>query len=167
MNFLIALLRLIHIVTAVGWFGLAAAMATYVAPAVLAAGESGYRYFKALLTSTRIATAFPIMSGTAVVAGLLLYVTGDVNRNFSQTGQIVLGLGSLFGIAAAIHGGAVAGRATRNLGESVAKIGDNQPIPNDLLTTLREQAQEVASSARVSFILTVIALIGMGSARYL
>src|SRR5258706_5963192 len=147
MNFLIALLRLIHIVTAVGWFGLAAAMATYVAPAVLAAGESGYRYFKALLTSTRIATAFPIMSGTAVVAGLLLYVTGDVNRNFSQTGQIVLGLGSLFGIAAAIHGGAVAGSSLRTICESVSKISGKQPLPHDLLTTLLEAAQEVALNA--------------------
>src|SRR5260221_13021557 len=155
MNFLIALLRLIHIVTAVGWFGLAAAMATYVAPGVLAAGESVYRYFKALLTSTRIATAFPIMSGTAVVAGLLLYVTGDVNRNFSQTGQIVLGLGSLFGIAAAIHGGAVAGRATRNLGGSVAKKSDNPPLPNYLLTTFREQAQGGASSAPLRLIFKI------------
>ena len=142
-------------------------MALYVAPAVVAAGESGYRYMKSLLTSTRIAMAFPMVSGIAILAGILLYITGDVGNNFSTTGQIVLGVGALFGIAAGVHGGAIAGRALRAFGESLSKLADNQPIANDALTTLREQASAVGNHARVSFALMVIALICMGSARYL
>jgi hypothetical protein len=166
MQYLIALLRLIHIFSATAWFGIGATMAMYIAPTVLAAGENGYRYMKSLLTSTRIATAFPMVSGIAMLAGILLYFTGDV-ANFSRVGQIVLGIGALAGIAAGIHGGAVAGRALRTFGETLAKYPDNQPIPADGLTTLHEQAAAVASHARVSFALVVIALIGMGSARFL
>jgi hypothetical protein len=166
MNFLIALLRLIHIFSAVAWFGLASMMALYIAPTVVAAGENGFRYMKSLLTGTRIASTFPMVTGVAMLAGILLYFFGDV-ANFSTTGQIVLGIGALAGIAAGIHGGAVSGRSLRTFGETLAKYPDNQPIPADGLALLRDQATAVASNARVSYILVVIALIGMGVARFL
>src|SRR5262249_26105918 len=117
-NFVLVLLRLIHIVAAVGWFGLASLMALYIAPSIVAAGETGYRYMKSLLMGTRIATAFPIMSGVAMLAGILLYFNSDW-RGFSTLGQIVLGIGALAGIAAGIHGGAVAGRAQRTFAETL------------------------------------------------
>ena len=167
MSYVIALLRLIHIVSAVMWVGLGAAMALYVAPAVANAGEIGVRYMKSLFTSTRIATAFPIVSGIAMLAGIILYITGDVGNNFSNTGQIVLGIGALFGIAAGVHGGAVAARSSRAFTESVSKYADNQPIPADALASLREQALAVGNHARVSFALMMVALICMGVARYL
>ncbi|MEP7288915.1 MAG: hypothetical protein ABI947_24445 [Chloroflexota bacterium] len=44
---------------------------------------------------------------------------------------------------------------------------DNQPITTEELAALREQAMKLDSDSRVSFVLMVIALIGMGTARYL
>lgn len=166
MNILLTILRFIHIVAAVIWVGLGGTMALFVGPAAAAAGESGLRFMKALFTKTRFAMAFPVASGLAMLAGLLLYATGDVST-FSTTGQIVLGIGALFGMAAGIHGGAIAGRTSKAFVETLAKYPDDQPIPAEGLAALRQQAMKVGSDARTSFVLMAIALIGMASARYL
>jgi hypothetical protein len=167
MTLLIALLRLLHIVFAVIWFGLGLAAALFIVPTATAAGESGLRYMKVLLSRTRFAMAFSATAGLTMLIGILLHITGDVTHNFASTGQIVLGIGALFGLAAGIHGGAVVGRETTAFARSLAQYPDNQPIPADGLATLRAQAVKLGSDSRISFVLTVIALIAMGSARYL
>ena len=44
---------------------------------------------------------------------------------------------------------------------------DGQPVAADALTALTTSERELAAHARISLILTIIALIGMASARYL
>lgn len=168
MDILLIVLRLIHIVSAVAWVGLGVATTFYVAPAAAAAGESGLRFLKSLLTRTSYARMFPAAAGVTMLAGILLYVTGSMSY-FSTTGNIVLGIGAIAGIAAGVHGGAVTGRATRELGEALGQhVPDGeQPIAAEGLSVLRERAQQLASHSRVSVALMVIALIGMASARYL
>lgn len=169
MNFVLVVLRLIHIVAAFVWFGVGAATLFYVAPAVAVAGESGLRYMKALITRTPYARTFPIAAGVTMLAGILLYLVPDIGSRFSTTGNIVLGIGALAGILAGIHGGAKTGRATRELGEALVQYvpDGNGSIPADGLTVLRERAQTLASDSRVSFVLMAIALLGMALARYL
>jgi hypothetical protein len=168
MDLLVAGLRLIHIVSAFAWFGLGATLALYVVPAVLAAGESGFRFIKSMFLNTAFARAFPIAAGLTTLAGILLYLVGNSASHFSSTGNIVLGIGAVAGLLAAGHGGMVTGRATATLGEALARsVSDNQPIAGDALTSLREQAAKLASHSRISFYLMVIALLGMASARYL
>ncbi len=168
MTLLVALLRLVHIVSGVAWVGLGLMMATFVLPAtVTAAGESGLRFMKTFFTHTRFGIAFPVASGLTILVGILLYITGDVGRNFASTGQIVLGIGALVGLAAGVHGGAITGRETTAYAKSLAQYGDDQPIPAEGLATLRAQATKLGADARISLALTVIALIAMGSARYL
>ncbi len=167
MTLVIALLRLIHIVSAVAWVGIGLMLALYVVPTSTQAGETGLRYLRSLIINRRITMAFGAAAGIAMLVGILLYITGDVSRNFSTTGQIVLGIGALFGIAAGIHGGAIVGRETTAFANALAQYPENQPIPADGLATLRALAVKVGSDARISFALMVIALIAMGSARYL
>jgi uncharacterized membrane protein len=169
MDFLLVVLRLIHIVSAFAWVGLAVTMTFYVAPAAAAAGESGLRFLKALLTRTSFATAVGAAAGITTLAGILLYLVGNATAHFSSTGNTVLGIGALSGILATIHGGAVTGRATREFGEALVKhVPDNgQPIPADALPVLREHGMKVGAHSRLSLILVAIALLGMGSARYL
>lgn len=167
MNLVVTILRLLHIVAAFAWFGLGFTMTLYIGPAAAAAGESGLRFMRSLLVNTRFATVFAAVAGVTMLMGLLLYVTGDPNTSFSRTGQIVLGIGALVGLAAGIHGGAVTGRATTAYGKALAQYPADQPIPADGITALRQQAMDVASKVRVSFWLMVVALIAMGGARYL
>jgi hypothetical protein len=168
MDIILVLLRLIHIVAAFVWIGMGITTAFFIAPAAAAAGESGLRYMKSLLTRTSYAKTFPAVSGITMLAGILLYLLGSMSY-FSQTGNIVLGIGALAGILAGIHGGVKTGRATRNLGEALVQYipdGTNA-VTADGLAVLRERAQKVASDSRVSLILMIIALLGMASARYL
>src|SRR5438093_322396 len=120
MDFLLTVLRLIHIISAVIWVGLAAAMTLYILPAATAAGENGLRYMKSLLTNTRFAITIPIVSGLTILAGLLLLAIGSMSH-FSSNGRMVLGLGALFGIIGGIYSGAVARRASRTFAEMLVK----------------------------------------------
>lgn len=168
MTLLIAVLRLLHIVAAFVWFGLGTVMTLYIVPAAQAADDNGSHYLKSLFTNTRIAMAFPVAAGLTTLAGILLYLTGDVGNNFSNTGRIVLAIGALSGLAAAIHGGAVSQRSTRALVSTLTQhVTRNQPITAEGLTALRTVLTKISTDTQISFVLMVIALIGMGSARYL
>jgi hypothetical protein len=78
MNILLALLRLLHIVSGVAWVGLGLASAVYIAPTAIAAGEGGLRFLKALLTRTNFGNIFATVGGMTMLAGILLYAFGDI-----------------------------------------------------------------------------------------
>jgi uncharacterized membrane protein len=167
MDILLVLLRLIHIVAAVVWVGAGATQLFVLSPAFAAAGETGLRFSKVLGSIPAFRMLFPVGAGITMLAGILLYLTGSASH-FSQTGNIVLGIGALAGLAAGIHGGAITGRSSAKLGELINRyVTDSGAIAAEGLTTIREEAMRQATHVRVSFVLMVIALIAMGSARYL
>ena len=100
MNLIIVLFRLLHIIFAFVWFGITLTLTFFVGPAAARAGESGLRFYKSLLTSTPVAMLFGASSGLTVLIGIMLFITGDPNRNFTTMGQTVLGIGALAGLAA-------------------------------------------------------------------
>ncbi len=162
-------LRLLHIVAAFAWFGFGAASTFYIAPVAMKAGDSGLRFLKALFTRSSFGAIFAVSSGLTTLAGILLYIIADSASFFSQTGNMVLGTGALFGILATLHGGAATGRATNALAEALKKhVPDgDQPIPASAMPELRAHAEKLLLHSRISLVLMIIALIGMGSARYL
>lgn len=169
MDIVLIVLRLLHIVAAFAWVGLGAAMAFFVLPAALSAGENGSRFLKSLFTSTSFAMLIPIVAGLTMLAGILLYLVGNSGSHFSQLGNMVLGIGSVAGIIAGIHSGAVTGRATKELGQSLVQYvpEGTQIVASDKLPILRDQIVSLTSHSRISFVLMAVALIGMGVARYL
>lgn len=169
MDIVLVGLRLLHIIAAFVWFGLGATMTIYIAPAATAAGDSGWRYLKALLSRTSFPTAIGAAAGLTTLAGILLYIVGDAVDHFSSTGNAVLGIGAAAGILATLHGGMATGRATTAMGEALVKHvpDDNQPITAEAVQTLRELGMKVGTHSRISFALMVVALIGMSTARYL
>lgn len=169
MDIVLIVLRLVHIVASVAWIALGASMVLIIVPVVGRAGDSGFRFLKALLTRTAYPRAFPVAAGLTILAGILLYAVGDSASHFSRLGNAALGTGALAGLLAGIHGGIVTGRSTNAMIESLSQnISDNgQNIPANALTILRERTQKLAGHSRISFILMVIALLGMGTARYL
>ncbi len=169
MDIVLVVLRLLHIVAAFAWVGLGAATAFYIVPAALASGESGLRYLNTVFTRTSYGPIFGVVGGLTVLAGILLYLVGNAASHFSTTGNIVLGIGAVAGLLAAGHGGATTGRASRALGEALAqyKLDAGGTIPAAGVSTLQQQVTSLLSHSRVSLALMIIALIGMGSARYL
>src|SRR5438045_6472512 len=136
MLLLLAALRLIHIVAAFAWVGLGMVLTVYILPAATGIGESGLRFLKALLTRTPYMRAFPAVSGVTILAGILMYLLGS-SSHFSSTGNIVLGIGALVGIAAGIHGGAVVGRRSSTFAQALErKVPDGNHGTADALSAL-------------------------------
>ena len=166
MGILLVLLRLLHIVAAVGWFALSGSLVMFILPSAVTASETGFRYLKGLFTRTAYARAIAPVAGTTTLAGILLYLVGG--GRFGPTGSIVLGIGALAGLAATIHGGAIVGRSTTAFVKSLASLPeDGGAIAAATLTDLNSQATKLLGEARISFALMIVALVCMGSARYL
>lgn len=167
MDILLVVMRLLHIVFAFVWFGLGITDSVFIVPTAIRAGESGMRFFKTLFTSTVYTRIYAIVAGMTTLMGILLYIFGNASSHFTSVGNMVLGIGALAGLVATIHGGAVLGRATRVFGQTLAQLPDGQQASADILATLQTQAASLLSHSRLSLILMVVALVGMGSARYL
>lgn len=169
MDYTLILLRLLHIVAAFAWVGVGIAMTFVILPSALASSENGMRYLRTSLQHSPLGRIIPISGGLTVLAGILLYALSDAQAHFSDAGNRVLGLGALVGFLAAIHSGAFTGRALRRLQAALTEKtpDDSRPMLPDDLRLLREHTTQVIGRARVSTLLTIVALLGMGSARYL
>ncbi len=166
-NIVHVLLRLLHIASAVSWIALGGMLTLYIAPAAVNAGESGYRYLKTLFSKTGIVRAVPMAAGLTTLAGILLYIVSNSALYFSQVGNMVLGIGAAAGLIATIHGGALTGRATTALSKALDTVSDNQAVPAAKITELNGLSTSLLGHARISLVLMIIALVCMGSARYL
>jgi hypothetical protein len=166
--YVITILRFLHIMFAVAWFGLGLASAYFIGPAVAKAGASGLRFMKAMFTATPYARVFPIVSVGTVLAGILLYATRPSAR-FSTLGFAVLSIGAILGLLAAGHGGAVTGKKTRELGQVlVSEVPDGDgPIPAEAMAKIGPLAGEVGKHGRISFYIIAASLVFMALARYL
>jgi hypothetical protein len=168
MNILLVLLRLLHIVAAVSWIALSGSLVLFILPSAVAASETGFRYLKGLFTRSAYARAISPIAGTTTLAGILLYLVGNAPSHFSQTGNIVLGIGAAAGLIATVHGGAIVGRSTTTFVKALASLPEGGgAIAAATLTDLNSQATKLLGEARISLIFMIVALVCMGSARYL
>lgn len=158
MDIVLVVLRLIHIVAAALWFGLGIATFFFINPAVISAGDSGLRFLAKFNRLPLASNLMAIVAGTTSLAGILLYAVTNSASRFSSTGNMVLGIGALAGLLATVHGGAVMGRVGKKL-DSALESSD--------FTAAMTHLTSQQSHARISLALTVIALVGMASARYL
>jgi hypothetical protein len=155
--FLVAVLRLLHIVAAVLWVGLGFTNVALVFPAIK--GTAGMGFLRDYFTAPIAKIVFPVVALTTTLAGILLYVTGSGSR-FTQLGNIVLGIGALAGLGAFGHGSATLSKRTNQLAAMVAGNSTDTAAFDSLV-------EEYLKHARISMIMTIVALLGMGLARYL
>ena len=167
MDIVLVLLRLLHILAAFAWVGVSFTQVFLLAPALATSGESGLRFVKAMNSHAINRMVMPVAAVLTIVAGILLYLVGNSASHFSQTGNMVLGVGAVVGIVAAIHGGAVTGRLAGALGGLVNQYVTDEGLSPEGLPSIRETAAKLATHTRISFVLMLVALIFMGSARYL
>jgi hypothetical protein len=156
-------LRVIHIVAAVLWVGVAFTSTLMIVPAQQYAGQAAVAFTRALYGQTIFGRIFAITGGLTVLAGLLLYATGS-NLHFSNTGNIVLGIGALAGIAAAGHGSAV-GKYSEEYHQAAVAVGQDEKKEN--LVAMDEKLAKLKRNSTISLIMVMVALVFMASARYL
>ena len=166
MQFVLILLRLVHIVAGTFWAGSALLIALVLLPGVRKNGPGGER----ALPMANISQAMSLASILTVVAGVLLYwLLGRYNLGWMLTlSGITLTLGSLAGIAAFLIGTFSTGPKAKRLAELGGQIqaSGGPPTPEQAQELGRLQAK-LSSSSTLSTVLTTLSLGLMAVARYL
>lgn len=166
MQFILIVLRLVHIAAGAFWAGSALLIALVLLPGVRKAGPGGERH----LPMAAISQAMSLAALLTTIPGLLLYAW--VSRfHWGWIGTplgIGFTLGSLAGIAAFLLGMLSTGPTSKKLGILAGQIAaaGGPPRPEQAAELGRLQAK-LATSSTVSTILTTAALALMAVARYL
>jgi MFS family permease len=166
MQFIVIILRLVHIVAGAFWVGSALLLALYILPGVRRAGREGGR----VLPMAQVSRAMSIASLLTTVAGLLLF--GWLSR--FAWGWIIsplglgLTIGSLAGLAAFLLGFLSTGPTAKKIGVLAGQMeaAGGPPGPEQVAEIQRLQAKLTRSSTW-STALATTALVFMSVARYL
>ncbi len=163
MDSYISLLHLIHIFSAIFWVGTTLFMVAFLEPAIHASGTASSQVMQKLVNDTRFSLVIALSGLLTVLSGLLLYwqIVGFETAVMFTT-RLPLTLGAVAGIAAAIVGTAVQGRASAQmvaLGQQTA--GQNGPPTSEQQSQLTALQATIQRGSRLSAILMVLAVIGM------
>lgn len=164
----IVIARILHIGAGVFWVG-AAALAQFVLnPYVRKQRAQGNASASGVFTGSRWASFMAINAVITILAGLYLYYR--LSNGFqgtwylTQAGIAVLMIGALAGIFALLHGGAVLSRMQAELGRFAASI---QGAPSaEQRSQLERMNKQVDLHSQISFVLVIIAVVGMAIARF-
>lgn len=170
MNFVIVILRVIHIFSAAYWAGGAFFLVGALLPTVRDAGADGGKFMQRLAMSGRLSRGFAIASGLTVVSGLLAYFLIPTYRGnpFASVGPAaVLTIGAVFGLLAFLHGTFITSPISRRSGELAKQMAARQGPPDpEQLKEAQALGAKLGEYATQSAILIGLALLGMSAAEF-
>lgn len=166
MNYLVIVLRLIHIVAGVFWVGGSLIFAFFISPAVAANGEAGQKIMAHLVNKARLSTRLAISAVLTVLAGSWLYQIDSqgLTSGWSSSGPGVgFSIGGIFAVIGLIFG-LIIGINSNRLGKLAMEI---QGKPSDEQFKRIQAAQKQLSFAvPITSVSLILALICMATARY-
>lgn len=157
--------RMLHILFAAFWVGSAVFLTLYVTPAIRATGPQGAPVMAELLRR-RMGGFIAAAAMLTVLSGLWMYwifTNGFDGAIVAHGAGLALGIGGLCGIAAAVIGGAVIGRAAERAGalsQQMAQMPEGEQRAATLQTVAALQ-RRVATFSRVAVVLLIAALVAM------
>jgi uncharacterized membrane protein len=164
-------LRFVHIVGGVFWVGAAFLMVGFIFPTVRETGPAGGGFMQEIMQRRRLPVFMNAAAGLTMLSGFIMYgrMTAATNGAWAGTRTgMVLGIGGLATVLAAIIGGSVVGRG----GQKLAKIGASVQASGGAPSA--EQAAEIGAlqtrmgkAMRVVAGLLFVAVTTMATARYL
>ncbi len=157
---LFAALRALHILAAALWLGAAALLTLYIIPAIRGTGVAG-----GTLMAEMVRRGFhkfmAVTAGLTILSGLWLYWLWAESVGAGGTrgvGGIMLVLGALAGIAAAVIGGAILGRGSEQLAALAA-----EPAGDARVAALHAR---MATASKIALALLVVGLLLMALSRF-
>ncbi len=168
--YLLVLLRLIHIFAGVGWVGGAVIHTLFIEPSARATAPESGKFMQYLMGKRRLSAYMGVTSGLTVLAGGLLFwnSSGGFQWAWIRSGPgLMFTLGSVVGLAVWLWGTLlIAPRAGRlsALGQAIGAAG-GPPTPAQA-AELHKLDKEISFIGRVDFVLLLVALFAMASARY-
>ena len=165
----VVILRFLHIFLGMIWIGFGILAAFVLNPAANRLGENGAIMLRTFYGYTRFGTIIAISSVGTTVAGLILWPLRTQNGMdflaFSNTGDIVMSIGAVFGLLAFGHGAFATGRATDAFAKAV-KAYDSDPSEANQ-STLQAAKKKLFTHGNISAGISLVAVICMSGARYL
>jgi len=167
MNYLVLVLRLLHIIGGVFWVGGGLAMNFFIGPTMRATGDAGKQFAGHLMANTRIVTVMTVSAWSTVIAGFFLYgidsawFSSPWTHSGAGTG---FGLGALFALI-----GFVTGLMNGNNNTKMAKLGaqiQGQPTPEQMAAMGAIQKQQ-GWVIPVNTYALLLAVLFMATSRYL
>jgi hypothetical protein len=169
MNWLIVVLRILHIVAGVFWAGAAVVVAGFVMPSAAASGPEGGRFVRRLALERGLTPSMIGAGILTVLAGLtLLWIdSAGMQRAWMGSGMgVVLSIGALAGLGALVTGIRAAATLAR-LGKLGAAVEGQGPAPSpEQAGQLQQLQRRLAGGATAVAIMLVIAVFCMAVARY-
>lgn len=170
MNFLVILLRTLHIVSGVFWVGAALMLTFFIGPTVAATRENGQGFMRHFMGQTRFNLAMWASAITAVVAGAILYW---LDSDGFTSAWMRSGPGIGFGVAAGFALlGLIAGVFQNRNSNAMAKLGGQiqsqaKPPSPEQAARLQSLGKALAIGGTLNATFLILATIGMAIARYL
>ncbi len=160
-----------HVISAVCWAGGSIIYSQFVEPSVKATSPESQKFLQYFMGRRKFSTFMSVVSALTVLAGGLLYWHDSLGlqSNWILSGAgIGFSVGALFGITVLIYGAiALGGPAARigRIGQDIAAAG-GPPSP-DQLAELKKLDESMTRAGRLDFVLILLALALMATARYL
>ena len=167
MNYLVIVLRLLHIISGVFWVGAGLAMFFFIGPTLGATAEAGQKFAQHLMTQTRFTAIMTTSAILTVLAGFTLYwIDSDgLSSAWMHSGAgLGFGIGAFFALI-----GFIFGMMVGNTNGALAKLGmqiQGKPTPEQMaqIGALRKRLSVVSPINAYSLL---IAALFMAIARYL
>lgn len=168
--YLLILLRIVHIFAGALWIGAAISYLFFFKPAVKAIGPAGPQFMQNLAERRKYPVFMLSTSLLTVLAGgaLYLYASGGFNPAWIKTGAgLGFTIGSLTALVAFFVGGLGIGPTSAKMGALGQQIGASggRPTPEQI-NTMQVLEKKLARAELVDFVMLVIAMLTMATARY-
>ena len=170
-SLLFLIIRPLHVLLAAIWIGSGAFMAYLLMPTIESTGPSGGAVMLSL-NRKGLVPFFASLAGITVLTGLYLFwrFTGGFDPEISRShAGMAFGVGGVCGILAAVIGGSVVGRSSKQLVDLMTRA---MPMPDGaekaaLMKTAEGLRSRIKSAGNIVLVLQVIALILMAVGHYI
>jgi len=166
MQYLVVLLRVIHIFAAVLWVGGGLFFIAVIAPTVREAAADGGKFMQHVARSGRVGRTFAAAAGATFLSGLILYPLLGYESRMGTISGIVLTIGAVFGLLGFLHGIFISGKMARQLTALANEMAGGPPAP-EKIQAMQALAAKQGEAAVHSVILTSAALLFMSASQYL
>ncbi|MBI2759561.1 MAG: hypothetical protein HYX49_12915 [Chloroflexi bacterium] len=166
MNYLVIVLRLIHILAGMFWVGGSILFKFFIGPTVAATGETGQKFMAHMVTKAKITAHITAAAILNVLAGGWLYwldAQGFTSAWWKSSTGIGFGVGGLLGLVGWVFG-IMVGVNTAKLGTLASQI-QGKPS-SEQMSQIQAAQKQLAYASPISAYALILALIFMATARY-
>ena len=166
MNYLIMVLRIIHIFAGVFWVGGTLMMTFFIAPTIGATAEAGQKFIGHLMRELKFSQRMSAAAGLTILAGAILFWIDSDGFTSAWTSS---GAGKGFSIGAgfAVVGlvfGILVGRTTTAMAQLGAQF-QGKPSPEQI-AQMQTLGKQQATYSKIASTTLILAVIFMSIARY-